>query len=235
MFQLGSALLDACVLAVISKGDTYGYLLTQNIRNVIEVSESTLYPVLRRLQAEQMLVTYDSPYNGRNRRYYQITPKGREHLEFLQNDWGKFRAAVEYLILTTPETAPAPDVPQQAPNASTQASDSPQQAPDANTQAPVPEPDASAQTPPAEPDTSTQPPAPDPSQEPIILDAPAAAEADKAADTTKALATAEKPKTLVATKKTADSKAESASSKTPKATKATKSKPSTPSTKGEQS
>lgn len=98
MFQLGSALLDACVLAVISKGDTYGYLLTQGIRNIIEVSESTLYPVLRRLQAEGMLVTYDSPYNGRNRRYYQITPRGKEQLEYLQSNWQHYKEAVDYLL-----------------------------------------------------------------------------------------------------------------------------------------
>lgn len=98
MFQLGSALLDACVLAVVGKGDTYGYLLTQEIRNIIEVSESTLYPVLRRLQGEQMLVTYDSPFKGRNRRYYQITPCGREHLEYLRGNWEHFKAAVDYLL-----------------------------------------------------------------------------------------------------------------------------------------
>jgi len=98
MFQLGSALLDACVLSVISKGDTYGYLLTQEIRNVIEVSESTLYPVLRRLQAEQMLATYDRPHSGRNRRYYQITTRGSEHLEYLVNNWQHFKDAVDYLL-----------------------------------------------------------------------------------------------------------------------------------------
>jgi len=104
MFQLGSALLDACVLAVISKEDTYGYQLTQEIRSIIAVSESTLYPVLRRLQAEEMLVTYDSAYSGRNRRYYQITPRGREHLVYLQNNWQHFKAAVDYLLVAT-ETA----------------------------------------------------------------------------------------------------------------------------------
>jgi PadR family transcriptional regulator PadR len=119
MFQLGSALLDACVLAVISKGDTYGYLLTQNIRTVIEVSESTLYPVLRRLQAEQMLVTYDSPYNGRNRRYYQITAQGHRHLAFLQEDWKRFKASVEYLLFAPPVvssvTPASPNAPATAP------------------------------------------------------------------------------------------------------------------------
>jgi len=102
MFQLGSALLDACVLAVVSKEDTYGYLLTQEIRTIIEISESTLYPVLRRLQTEEMLVVYDRAFSGRNRRYYQITPRGREHLEFLQNNWQHFKAAVDYLLITMP-------------------------------------------------------------------------------------------------------------------------------------
>lgn len=107
MFQLGSALLDACVLAVISKGDTYGYLLTQNIRSVIDVSESTLYPVLRRLQQEQMLTTYDRPYNGRNRRYYQITQRGLEHLAFLRENWQQYKQAVEYLMLAPTTDAAA--------------------------------------------------------------------------------------------------------------------------------
>jgi PadR family transcriptional regulator PadR len=105
MFQLGSALLDACVLAVVSKGDAYGYLLTQEIRSIIEVSESTLYPVLRRLQAEEMLTTYDSQFSGRNRRYYQITPRGREHLAFLQSNWQHFKTAVDYLLITTPSVS----------------------------------------------------------------------------------------------------------------------------------
>ena len=58
-FQLGSSLLDACVLAVLSRGDAYGYILTQQVKEVIDISESTLYPVLRRLQKEAFLSTYD--------------------------------------------------------------------------------------------------------------------------------------------------------------------------------
>ena len=75
-FQLGAALLDACVLAVLSRGDAYGYVLTQQVRQVIEVSETALYPVLRRLQKDGCLDTYDQPHQGRNRRYYP--PRGGE-------------------------------------------------------------------------------------------------------------------------------------------------------------
>ena len=75
VFNTGAALLDAIVLAVVSKEaeGTYGYKITQDVRQALEVSESTLYPVLRRLQKDGCLDTYDREFGGRNRRYYQIT------------------------------------------------------------------------------------------------------------------------------------------------------------------
>ena len=71
VFNTGAALLDAIVLAVVSQTPegTYGYKITQEVRNVIELSESTLYPVLRRLQKGDCLEIYDMEYDGRNRRY----------------------------------------------------------------------------------------------------------------------------------------------------------------------
>ena len=72
-FSVSTALLDAVVLACVSQGDTYGYELTHQIQSVFSISESTLYPVLRRLQKNEYLQTYDQPYQGRNRRYYHIT------------------------------------------------------------------------------------------------------------------------------------------------------------------
>ena len=77
-FQIGSVLLDACVLAILAKEDTYGYRLTQQIKETLGVSESTLYPVLRRLQKEELLETYDVAVMGRNRRYYRLTDEGLE-------------------------------------------------------------------------------------------------------------------------------------------------------------
>ena len=71
--QLGSVLLDACVLAVVMREDTYGYKLTQEVKQIMDVSESTLYPVLRRLQKDGYLRTYDKTFQGRNRRYYTVT------------------------------------------------------------------------------------------------------------------------------------------------------------------
>jgi PadR family transcriptional regulator PadR len=98
MFQLGAALLDACVLAVLARGDTYGYALTQSIKQVISVSESTLYPVLRRLQKESLLAAYDVPFNGRNRRYYQITSGGAFRLSELRAAWAQYKNDVDDIL-----------------------------------------------------------------------------------------------------------------------------------------
>lgn len=98
-FQLGSALLDACVLAVLSNGETYGYILTQNVKEIFEISESSLYPVLRRLQKDKCLTTFDQPFQGRNRRYYSITPEGKQKLADYREDWKDYRSKVDQILL----------------------------------------------------------------------------------------------------------------------------------------
>lgn len=96
---LGGSLLDACVLAVVRKGDVYGYKLTQEIREALEISESTLYPVLRRLQKEGCLYTYDEPYQGRNRRYYQITDLGHAKYKEFLDEWMQHKEKVDKVLL----------------------------------------------------------------------------------------------------------------------------------------
>ena len=98
VFQLGSTLLDACVLSVLTKGDAYGYTLTQQVKTVLDISESTLYPVLRRLQKDFALETYDEPYQGRNRRYYRITDRGRELYKYYLEEWNKYKDSVDSLL-----------------------------------------------------------------------------------------------------------------------------------------
>ena len=94
-FNTGAALLDAIVLAVVGREETgtYGYRITQDVRAVLDISESTLYPVLRRLQKDGCLTVHDEPFNGRNRRYYSINYDTLDllisHLDYLrlgQND-----------------------------------------------------------------------------------------------------------------------------------------------------
>lgn len=89
VFNTGAALLDAIVLAVVSQTDegTYGYKITQDVRQAIDVSESTLYPVLRRLQKDECLEVYDRQYDGRNRRYYKVTDKGMAQLNLYRSEW----------------------------------------------------------------------------------------------------------------------------------------------------
>jgi PadR family transcriptional regulator PadR len=97
-FQVGAALLDACVLSVLQREDTYGYVLTQTLKEVLGISESTLYPVLKRLQRDGCLTTYDRPWRGRNRRYYAITEKGGAQTEIYRRDWKSYRDNVDKLL-----------------------------------------------------------------------------------------------------------------------------------------
>ena len=98
-FQIGAGLLDACVLAVLSRGEAYGYILTQDIKGVLDVSESTLYPVLRRLQKDDMLSSDDRPFAGRNRRYYALTEKGAEALAGYLDEWKLYKDSVDRVLL----------------------------------------------------------------------------------------------------------------------------------------
>lgn len=97
-FPIAGTLLDACVLGVLAVEPTYGYDLTQKIQATIDVSESTLYPVLRRLLKEEMLDTFDEAYDGRNRRYYRITQKGLDFLKGYVEAWEIYKAKIETLI-----------------------------------------------------------------------------------------------------------------------------------------
>lgn len=92
IFNTGSALLDAIVLSIVSNcaEGTYGYKITHDVRAAIDISESTLYPVLRRLQQDNCLEVYDRECGGRNRRYYRITEQGRRQLELYRQEWDTY-------------------------------------------------------------------------------------------------------------------------------------------------
>jgi len=97
-FPVSSGLLDVCVLAVLSRGDAYGYKLTQELKRAVDLSESTLYPVLRRLQKENFLDDYERPHDGRNRRYYHITASGLREYVRLAEDWKRFKISIDKII-----------------------------------------------------------------------------------------------------------------------------------------
>ncbi len=97
-FNSSAALLDALVLAVVAGEDIYGYRITQQIRQAVDVSESTLYPVLRRLQKDNCLKIYDQEFSGRNRRYYKITERGKIQLALYREQWKDYRTSVENIL-----------------------------------------------------------------------------------------------------------------------------------------
>jgi PadR family transcriptional regulator PadR len=85
--QLKRGLLDACVLTVLNRGESYGYRLARDVGEIIEVSESTLYPILRRLESGGLVTVRSAEYNGRLRRYYRITNSGVARLHESVKQW----------------------------------------------------------------------------------------------------------------------------------------------------
>lgn len=100
VFNTGAALLDAIVLAVVSRDveGTYGYKITQDVRQAIELSESTLYPVLRRLQKDGCLEVYDRECGGRNRRYYKVTELGIAQLNLYKSEWKAYSQKINFMF-----------------------------------------------------------------------------------------------------------------------------------------
>lgn len=98
--QLKKGILDLCVLSRLKYDDTYGYDIYQSIDKILGISESTIYPILRKMVHEGFLDTYlrESP-DGPPRKYFKITRKGRIQLEQLSDEWDGFKRRVEDLIV----------------------------------------------------------------------------------------------------------------------------------------
>lgn len=96
--QVSTEILEGSVLALLTSEDYYGYAITRKVQMVFPISESTMYPILRRLKKEGWLSTYDEAYEGRNRRYYKITDLGREQLDRIRNNWQELKAATDTIL-----------------------------------------------------------------------------------------------------------------------------------------
>ena len=90
--QIKKGVLDACVLYALSDGESYGYKIISDLQNVIIISESTLYPILKRLEAGGAVTTRAREFNGRLRRYYAITEVGRNKLNESKRDFEAINA-----------------------------------------------------------------------------------------------------------------------------------------------
>ena len=95
--QLKKGLLDVCVLSAVSRGESYGYKILKDLSEYIEISESTLYPILRRLEAGSCLTSYSVEHEGRLRKMYSITPVGRQQLRDFISDWQEVESIYRYI------------------------------------------------------------------------------------------------------------------------------------------
>ena len=95
--QLKKGLLETCVLAVLKKGDSYGYQIVKDISACIAMTESTLYPILKRLEGAEYLTTYSVEHNGRLRKYYRITDAGRRHIREFVEDWDNVMKVYQFI------------------------------------------------------------------------------------------------------------------------------------------
>lgn len=96
--QLKRGLLDVCVLAAIKNEDSYGYKIIKDVKPYMELSESTLYPILRRLESGELLSVYSVEHNGRLRKYYHITSLGLKRIEDFKQEWQEILAIYNYVV-----------------------------------------------------------------------------------------------------------------------------------------
>ncbi|MBQ2819385.1 MAG: PadR family transcriptional regulator [Clostridia bacterium] len=95
--QMKRGLLDICVLAAIKDGESYGYQIIKDISPYVAVSESTLYPILRRLEGSGLLTVRSAEHNGRLRKYYCIAPAGKERLDSFSQEWKEIMAIYNFV------------------------------------------------------------------------------------------------------------------------------------------
>lgn len=96
--QLRRGVLDVCVLAAIKNENSYGYKIIKDLKPIIELSESTLYTILKRLEDGKMLVVKSVEFEGRLRKYYHITPLGLQRLEDFKNEWKEMMSIYAFIV-----------------------------------------------------------------------------------------------------------------------------------------
>lgn len=95
--QLKRGLLDVCVLAAIQTDESYGYQIVKDVKPYVDISESTLYPILRRLETAELLTVRSAEHNGRLRKYYRITDAGLERIEAFKAEWAEIMSIYRFV------------------------------------------------------------------------------------------------------------------------------------------
>ena len=97
-FPTSSILIEFLILAIIDREDSYGYEISQTIKPAANIKESTLYPILKKLEKAGYMTTYSQEYQGRKRKYYSITQEGKEQLQFLNEEWLTYKETLDGIL-----------------------------------------------------------------------------------------------------------------------------------------
>lgn len=95
--QIKKGIVEVCVLATLRKEPSYGYKIISDISEIIEISESTLYPILRRLEQQNLLETFSRDFNGRTRKYYKITYAGLRKIDEFVAEWSEMEMVIKFI------------------------------------------------------------------------------------------------------------------------------------------
>lgn len=97
-YPISALLIECLILSVLSIQDSYGYEISQTVKLVASIKESTLYPILRKLENSGYVTTYTREYQNRKRKYYSLTEAGRKQLVFLKEEWASYRDTIDGII-----------------------------------------------------------------------------------------------------------------------------------------
>ena len=97
-YPVSSLLIEFLILSVVNREDSYGYEISQTVKLAASIKESTLYPILRKLEQNGFLTTYNQEFQGRNRKYYSITDAGRKQLVYLEEEWNTYKDTIDEII-----------------------------------------------------------------------------------------------------------------------------------------
>ncbi len=98
-YPISALLIECVILAIVNIDDSYGYEISQSVKKISDIKESTLYPILKRLEKSGFLTTYTREYNGRMRKYYSITKAGKTQLCFLKEQWICYRDEINSIVV----------------------------------------------------------------------------------------------------------------------------------------
>ena len=97
-YPVSALVIEFLILSIVDTQDSYGYEISQTVKIVADIKESTLYPILKKLEKGGYVTTYSQEFQGRKRKYYSITDDGKKQLEFLHQEWNSYRDTIDGII-----------------------------------------------------------------------------------------------------------------------------------------